>query len=193
MSVSRETEALQHYAAMLRKWNPAINLIAPSTVADLETRHIADSQRLVDLAAGATGKWADLGSGGGLPGLVLAILRPDLPISLVESDKRKCSFLRSVARETELANVTVVNARIEQAESIKATHLSARALAPLPLLMSYVDRHLDDNGTAWLMKGRNWQAEVDEAQRQWRFDFIAHPSNTDTDAVILELTGICHA
>lgn len=193
MSVSRETEALQHYAAMLRKWNPAINLIAPSTVSDIEGRHIDDSRQVADLAARASGTWVDLGSGGGLPGLVIAILRPDLPLFLVESDKRKCSFLRSVVREIKLENVTVQNARIEQAEPLMAANLSARALAPLPILMPYVDRHLHRAGTAWLMKGRNWQSEVDEARRDWQFDAIAHPSVTDPDAVILELTGIRNA
>ncbi|MTH35424.1 16S rRNA (guanine(527)-N(7))-methyltransferase RsmG [Paracoccus limosus] len=193
MSVSRETEALQHYAALLRKWNPAINLIAPSTVSDLETRHIADSRQLADVSAKANGRWVDIGSGGGLPGLVLAIMRPDLPVSLLESDKRKCSFLRNSVRELGLHNVTVIAERIEQASPLLAANLSARALAPLPLLMSYVARHIDPAGTAWLMKGRNWQSEVDEARRAWSFDMISHPSLTDPDAVILELTGIRHA
>lgn len=193
MTVSRETDALQHYAALLRKWNPAINLIAPSTVDDLETRHIADSAQLAQLSASATGSWADIGSGGGLPGVVIAILRPDLEVSLIESDKRKCSFLRTCAREMQLANMTVINARIEQASGLAAHNLSARALAPMPLLMSYVVRHLDPYGTAWLMKGRNWQSEVDEARKDWHFDLVAHPSLTDPDAVILELAGIRHA
>lgn len=193
MTVSRETESLQHYAALLRKWNPAINLIAPSTVADLETRHIADSAQLAKLSASAGDQWVDIGSGGGLPGIVMAILRPDLDVTLIESDKRKCSFLRTCARELQLRNLKIVNARIEQATSLSSPNLSARALAPMPLLMSYVIRHLDPSGTAWLMKGRNWQSEVDEARKDWNFDLVAHPSLTDPDAVILELAGIRHA
>lgn len=125
--------------------------------------------------------------------MVIAIMRPDVHISLVESDKRKCSFLRSVVRETGLDNVTVLNTRIEQAEPLKAANLSARALAPLPVLMPYVERHLDRTGTAWLMKGRNWESEVKEARQDWHFDLVAHPSVTDPDAVILELTGIRNA
>lgn len=193
MTVSRGTAALQDYAALLRKWNPAINLIAPSTVADIETRHIADSAQLADLSAAASGPWVDIGSGGGLPGVVMAALRPDLPVTLIESDKRKCSFLRTCARELQLQNLSVVNMRIEQAPASRAANLSARALAPMPLLMSYVVRHLDPSGTAWLMKGRNWQSEVDEARKDWHFDLVAHPSLTDPEAVILELAGIRHA
>lgn len=193
MTVSRETETLEHYAALLRKWNPAINLIAPSTVADLETRHIADSAQLAKLSASAHDHWVDIGSGGGLPGVVMAAMRPDLKVSLIESDKRKCSFLRTCARELQLSNLTIVNARIEQASPFAAHNLSARALAPMPLLMSYVIRHLDPSGTAWLMKGRNWQSEVDEARKDWRFDLVAHASLTDPGAVILELAGIRHA
>lgn len=120
MTVSRETESLQHYAALLRKWNPAINLIAPSTVADLETRHIADSAQLAKLSASAGDQWVDIGSGGGLPGIVMAILRPDLDVTLIESDKRKCSFLRTCARELQLRNLKIVNARIEQATSLSS-------------------------------------------------------------------------
>lgn len=193
MNVSRETEALQLYAALLRKWNPAINLIAPSTVADLETRHISDSAQLAKLSASASGQWVDIGSGGGLPGVVMAISRPDLGVCLIESDKRKCSFLRTCARELQLRNLSIVNERIEQAPALAARNLSARALAPMPLLMSYVVRHLDPSGTAWLMKGRNWQSEVDAARKDWNFDLIAHPSLTDPEAVILELAGIRHA
>lgn len=193
MSVSRETKNLESYAALIRKWNPAINLVSPATLADIETRHIADSLQLANASATADGTWADLGSGGGLPGIIMGISRPNLAISLVESDKRKCSFLRTVIRELGLDNISIVNHRIEAAKPLGVNNISARALAPLPLLMSYIDRHLLPNGTAWLMKGQNWQVEVDEARKRWSFDLIAHPSKTDQKAAILELTGIRHA
>ncbi|WP_199258550.1 16S rRNA (guanine(527)-N(7))-methyltransferase RsmG [Paracoccus binzhouensis] len=194
MSVSRETEAqLACYADLLRKWNPAINLIAPSTVEQIESRHIADARQLVELAQSATGTWVDLGSGGGLPGIVLAVLRPDLAVTLIESDQRKAVFLRTVLRELALGNAEVINKRIEATDRLEAAQISARALAPLGQLMAYVDRHLRADGTAWLMKGRNWQAEVSEAQRDWRFDVKAHPSSTEPDAAILEIARIRHA
>lgn len=193
--VSRETEArLSDFAALLRKWNPSINLVAPSTLAQLERRHIGDSRQLAGLADLQTGSWADLGSGGGFPGLVAAIYYADRPVTfhLVESDQRKATFLRNACRELDLYNITVHTARIESLISLRASIVSARALAPLTTLMSYVDRHLETGGVAWLMKGRNWQAELDQAQKTWQFDVKAHPSLTDPDAAILEVTGINH-
>lgn len=193
MIVSRETQALATYAALLRKWNPTINLVAPATLPDIEARHIADSSQLVDHATGSRGSWVDLGSGGGLPGLIVAITRPDLDVTLIESDKRKCSFLRTVVREADLGNVRIMDERIEAVDPLDAGNVSARALAPLPVLLSYVAKHIRPNGTAWLMKGRNWRSEVEEARRMWNFDMIAHNSRTDPDAAILQLTGIRHA
>ena len=190
--VSRETAALADYAAMLRKWNPAINLVSPTTLDEIETRHIADSRALAEVASAATGNWVDLGSGGGFPGMVMAICRPDLSVALIESDRRKASFLRSVIRELGLTNATVIADRIESVDPLNAASVSARALASLPQLMAYVQRHLDPNGKAWLMKGRNWQAEVAAARHSWSFDLTAHPSSTDSEAAILEISVINH-
>lgn len=192
MTVSRETEALLKYAALIRKWNPAINLVAPSTLSQIDQRHIADSLQLVDLSASAAGRWVDLGSGGGLPGLVVAVCRPDLAVSLVESDQRKCSFLRNAIRELELANCSVLTGRIEAIETLNADQVSARALAPLPLLLSYVHRHLAPGGRAWLMKGRNWHDEVRDARLAWQFEMIPHPSKTEPGAVIVEISDLRH-
>lgn len=190
MTVSRETERLAAYAAMLRKWNPAINLIAPATVGQIETRHIADALQLARLSQKSAGPWVDLGAGGGLPGLVIAIARPELVVRLIESDQRKAAFLRTAIRELRLENASVVCQRIESADSQNAANISARALAPLPQLMAYVSRHLKPDGQAWLMKGRNWQAEIADARKTWSFDVKAHQSSTDSDAAILEITGI---
>ncbi|UFM65862.1 16S rRNA (guanine(527)-N(7))-methyltransferase RsmG [Paracoccus sp. MA] len=192
-NVSCETERLAAYAALLRKWNPAINLIAPSTLEQIESRHIADCLQLAEIARKSPGGWVDLGSGGGLPGIVLAIMRPDRPLTLVESDQRKAAFLRNAIRELSLTGANVLTGRIEDLDRLDAANISARALAPLPRLMAYVERHLAPSGTAWLMKGRNWQSEVSEARRDWKFDLTTHPSATDPDAAILEITGIRHA
>lgn len=190
MTVSRETERLAAYAAMLRKWNPAINLIAPATVGQIETRHIADALQLARLSQKSAGPWVDLGAGGGLPGLIIAIARPELVVRLIESDQRKAAFLRTAIRELRLENASVVCQRIESADPQNAANISARALAPLPQLMAYVSRHLKPDGQAWLMKGRNWQAEIADARKTWSFDVKAHQSSTDSDAAILEITGI---
>ena len=195
MSVSRETaERLAIYQGMIRQWNPRINLVAPSTLDDLENRHIADCLQVADLAGAITGTWADLGSGGGLPGLVLAIAQADTDtdFTLIESDQRKAAFLRAVVRETGLRRVTVLPRRIEAVPSLNAAYVSARALAPLRQLVAYLALHLAPSGRAFLMKGRQWQAEVEDARQAWIFDHVAHPSRTQDGAAILEVSGVKH-
>ena len=193
MTVSRETaDLLAAYAGLVRKWTPRINLIAPGTVADLETRHIEDSLQLFTLANPARQSWCDLGSGGGFPGLVVAIAAQGraVPVTLIESDRRKSVFLQTVVRELALRDVTILTERIEAAPAQKAAIISARALAPLPRLMSYVHQHLAPGGAAWLMKGARWAQEVTEARTRWRFHVEPHPSRTDPDATILHVTEI---
>ncbi len=172
--VSRETRArLDHLASLVRKWSPKINLVAKSTLEDLETRHIADSKQLFELVRQAD-HWVDLGSGGGFPGLVVAILgaefRPGMRITLVESDARKCVFLRTALRETGVAG-DVIQQRIESAKPLHADILSARALAPLPKLLGYAHRHMAPGATALFPKGTNWQTELSEARDSWQFRF----------------------
>ncbi|AUH33242.1 16S rRNA (guanine(527)-N(7))-methyltransferase RsmG [Paracoccus tegillarcae] len=193
--VSRETsERLAAYQALVKKWNPRINLIARSTLDQIYDRHIRDSAQLVDMVGLNSGAWADIGSGGGFPGLVAAILRANQPISfsLIESDQRKATFLRACARELALPNVQVHAARIEALKPAAADIVSARALAPLPDLMSYVHRHMKPDGAAWLLKGESWQSEVQDAKVDWRFDFDAHPSQTHDGAAILRITNLSH-
>lgn len=191
MTASREAD-LATLAALIRKWNPAINLVAPSTLSDLERRHIGDSLQLADLADKRPGLWLDIGSGGGLPGLVLAICHRECEIRLVDSDRRKVAFLQTVIRELALENCTALSSRIEDLPSVSAENLSARALAPLVRLMPYLARHLAQNGTAWLMKGRNWQAELEVARETWQFDVVVHPSTTDPASAILAIRDVRH-
>lgn len=194
-AVSRETaDRLSAYAALLRRWNSRINLVGRATIEELEERHLRDSLQLASLSR-PEGLWADLGSGAGLPGIVLAAAwqGTGVRIILVESDQRKAAFLRQAIRELALAGTEVLNQRIESAAPLNADHVSARALAALPKLMSYATRHLQPLGTAWLPKGRSWRNEVEEARRDWRFKLAAHPSETDPQAAILELTDIFHA
>ncbi|MTE00771.1 16S rRNA (guanine(527)-N(7))-methyltransferase RsmG [Paracoccus sp. YIM 132242] len=195
MSVSRETSSrLQAYAELLRHWNSRINLVAPGSLSELQTRHIDDCLQVADLIQDGTGHWVDLGSGGGLPGLVLAIAKADTDISftLVESDQRKAAFLRTVVRELDLTRVKVVSRRVETLPPLNAAHVSARALAPLRQLMAYLHLHLAPTGTAFLMKGRQWQGEVEDARTEWVFDCVAHPSRTQEGAAILEVSGVSH-
>jgi 16S rRNA (guanine527-N7)-methyltransferase len=194
LDVSRETaERLAEYAALLRAWNPKINLVSRQTLTDLESRHFADSAQLLAVAPPDATTWADLGSGGGFPGLVIAILaaeqRPTLSVTLVESDQRKAVFLRTVAQRTGVP-VTVLAERIESVPPLGTDVLSARALAPLTTLLDYADRHLAPSGTALFPKGANWRAEVDEALERWRFRCENLPSATSPDGAILRIGEI---
>lgn len=193
-NVSRETnDRLEHYAELLRKWNPSINLVSKSTIQDLWSRHILDSAQIFNLPHHPVHHWADLGAGGGFPGLVVAIMALEMgspeKITLVESDTRKSTFLRTVIRETG-ARATVLNDRIEKAAPLGANVVSARALADLSTLLGFCERHLHPGGTAIFPKGESWQKELAEAQTKWRFDYRFAKSETQTGPVILNITGV---
>lgn len=194
LSVSRETEQrLQRIQSLLEKWNPAINLVSKATIPSAWQRHILDSAQLY--AEMDFDHWADLGSGGGFPGLVIAALaaekNPSGTIVLVEVDKRKATFLREAVRMLGL-RAEVIAERIENLAPLNVDVLSARALAPLPLLCEYALRHLDPGGTALFLKGAGWRDEVSESQRLWAFDYDVVPSETDPSAVILKVKAIKH-
>ncbi len=193
-NVSRETrERIGAYVDLLGKWNKRINLVAPNTLAEVWTRHIADSAQIYQYMPSGAQSWADLGSGGGFPGAVVALMAaektPDLKMTLVEADQRKATFLRSVARETGVP-FRVIADRIENVPSLDADVVSARALAPLDDLLGLVARHLREGGTALLPKGASWRDERASALEHWTFDCETHPSKTDTQAVILEIGDI---
>ena len=197
LDVSRETLGrLEQLGALLAKWNPAINLVAKSTLPEAWTRHILDSAQLFRLAPDRVSHWVDLGSGGGFPGLVIAVLASEFDsarrVTLVESDQRKATFLRQAAREMGLSNVAVLTDRIEQAAPLAGQVVSARALAPLPQLCAFAQRHLAPGGLALFPKGAKHAEEVAEAGREWHFDLTVHPSDTDSSAVVLELRTIRH-
>jgi 16S rRNA (guanine527-N7)-methyltransferase len=183
---------LEVFATLLRKWNPAINLVSRNSLNDLWGRHIADSIQVYRSVA-PHGHWMDLGSGGGFPGLIVAILAadecPDLVVTLVESDQRKATFLRRAARETG-ASCRVLTDRIETLTPQKADILSARALADLGTLLGFALRHLKPDGTALFPKGVTWQKELAAAQSEWIFRSEAIMSGTEPDAVILKVEGI---
>ena len=186
-NVSRETfEMLEAYEKLLLAWNPRINLVAPSTLDELWVRHFLDSAQLVEIAS-AVDAWVDLGSGGGFPGAIVAILTGGKTV-LIESDQRKAAFLRTVARET--SGFKVISKRIEDVPPQNADVVSARALAPLSVLLGYVQPHLKDGGSAVLLKGKKAKDEIREALEHWRFDCETYPSKTDPEAVVLKIGDI---
>lgn len=194
VNVSRETlQRLKVYAGLLEKWNPSINLVAKSTLPDLWARHFLDSTQILHLAPHDAGKWVDIGTGGGFPGLVIAIMadvsRPGLRVTCVESDQRKATFLRTVVRETGIS-ADVVAQRIEDLDPMCADVVSARALAPLVELVGYADRHLREGGTAIFPKGAGYRAEVSQALEKWFFQMDTYPSKTDPQGNILKLGEI---
>lgn len=194
LDVSRETfERLESYADLLRKWNARINLVSGASLSELWTRHILDSAQLLTLAPASGNRWIDLGSGGGFPGAVVAILaaekQPNLIMTLVESDQRKATFLRAVSRETGVP-MAVLAQRIEDIPPLEADVISARALAPLIGLLAHAERHLADGGVALFPKGANVSKEIAAALERWRFRCETLTSQTDKEAVILRIGDI---
>ena len=194
LNVSRETFLrLKEYEKLLFKWNAKINLVSRSTLDNFWNRHVLDSAQFLSSVGEKAGKWVDLGSGGGLPGLVVAILSDEIePVNklfLVEADARKVVFLKTVCRELGL-KVEVYNNRIEELPPISANIVSARALAPLKTLCLYAKNHLEKDGVAVFAKGENWKAELVEAQKKWIFSYEAVKSTLHERSVVLVLRGI---
>jgi len=174
-NVSRETlEKLHYFSELILKWTKAINLIAPGTTTNIWDRHINDSAQIYDLASSNWRNWTDIGSGGGLPALVVSILDEQRrPMTLIESDKRKCVFLNAAKRDLNL-NVTIINGRIEDQEIAPADVLSARALAPLDQLFHYASELLKPDGSAIFPKGAQFQEDLDQASKNWQFDLCIY-------------------
>ena len=192
MSVSRETDACcKKFAALVRLWNPRINLVSKASLEALETRHIADSTQVAQAIPDSI-TWADLGSGGGFPGLVVAICKPDAQVTLVESDQRKAVFLRRAAGELGLA-VTVYPKRIEDVPPLLPDVISARALAPLEKLIPLAIRHGRPDTRYVFPKGAKHRDEIEAARASWRFDIDVQPSRTEKEAVILVMENIQRA
>ena len=197
LNVSRETlERLFVYCELVEKWNPTINLISKSGIAEIWDRHIIDSAQLFQQMPAQARQWCDLGSGGGFPGIVLAILmkelQPNAQMILVESDRRKSVFLAEASRLLDIA-VKVKTQRIEELDSQNADVLTARALAPLSDLCAYAYRHLKPEGVAIFPKGAAAAREIEQAQKLWRFDYTEAQSHTDPAALVLTVRGIRRA
>jgi 16S rRNA (guanine527-N7)-methyltransferase len=187
VNVSRETDSkLKQYEALLNKWQKALNIVSPSTLADSKIRHFDDSLQILPLLPENTKTLYDLGSGGGFPGMVLAIAAPDVSVSLIESDRKKCSFLSSVSRETK-SPANVVNARVESSDLPAPDVITARALADLKTLMGWCLKWAEENPDLVLIfpKGRAVQQEITQAQVDYSFEYKEIPSETSPEATII--------
>ncbi|MDU8942538.1 16S rRNA (guanine(527)-N(7))-methyltransferase RsmG [Ovoidimarina sediminis] len=185
--VSRETLArLDAYEAQLQKWSPKINLVSKTTLGDAWERHFLDSAQLSRLAPEGPLEWVDLGSGGGFPGLVVSILRPEVRMTLIESDRRKSVFLNTVIREVG-ANARVITARIEDVEPQGADVVSARALAALETLLDHALRHGSPECVALFPRGAQSASDVSKALETHRFHCETHPSLSSEDGSILRI------
>jgi len=194
-AVSRETrERLELYQKLLIKWQAKINLVSPFTLADAWTRHFIDSAQMAVLIPDGAKTLYDFGSGAGFPGLVIAVLRPEITVHLVESDSKKCAFLQVVSRETETP-VTVLNQRVE---AVVAAHpapdiITARALSSLSELLEYAAPWVAQNPALRLIfpKGAQAAQEVATARHNWDFTLAETVSQTDREARILSLSNVC--
>jgi 16S rRNA (guanine527-N7)-methyltransferase len=190
-SVSHETvEKLKLYERLLIQWQKAVNLVAPATIPYIWQRHFADSAQLVTIASHAK-IWVDLGSGGGFPGLAIAIIianQKECFVHLIESNSRKCAFLSEVVRQTG-APALVHNVRIAGAAASLpvADVITARALAPLDALLELALPFFGSASSALFLKGREAGVEIADARKRWTFDLKIHPSISDAQGQILEI------
>lgn len=189
--VSRETlDRLDIFHDLLVKWQKTINLVSPSTLGTIWARHIVDSAQLWDHAGRAPTRWLDLGTGAGFPGLVVAALADDcghrMDMILVESDVRKCGFLREAARVMGL-RIEILPRRIADIPAQHAEVISARALLPLASLVEAAEPHLSKDGLFLFPKGAAYKGEIESLPREWQSTTEILPSLTDPSAVILRI------
>ncbi|USG61409.1 16S rRNA (guanine(527)-N(7))-methyltransferase RsmG [Sneathiella marina] len=188
-NVSRETlDHLRRYAALLEKWQKAINLVGKSTLPDLWRRHMLDSWQLLSGVSLSKGSWLDLGSGAGFPALVVAIAT-EFEVHAVESDQRKCLFMQNVSRET-LAGLTVHRARIEEIPPFSVDVISARALAPLEKLLDYAAPFAHAKTEFLFLKGQDVDDELTNASKCWNMQVEKYRSLTSDDGCIVKLTKV---
>lgn len=186
-SVSRESlEKLRAYDALLHKWQKTINLVSPNTLSNSWGRHILDSVQVVEHVSRESSVLYDLGCGAGFPGLAIAMLRPDLDVHLIESDQRKCSFMRAVSRETGVP-VTIHNARIENVDLPSPDVVTARALASLVELMKYCEPWSRKGLQGLFLKGERYFEEISDAEKQYEFSSETVPSLISPDSALVKV------
>lgn len=183
-----QRDKLDTYVALIKKWQKTINLVAPSTLSNIWERHIYDSLGYLRFLGDETSNIVDLGSGGGFPAMVIAICRPDILVSAIESDERKAVFMEVVSRETSLKNFRVYNKRIEDSVDVieGADVLTARAFAPLSELLSFMSQ----SQYGLFAKGRSYRSEVEQAQAIYDFEYNANANPENEGSFILQISNV---
>lgn len=187
IEISRET--LKQYEILLKKWNEKINLVSKSTLDDFEQRHLIDSMQIAQYIDSKQNKIIDLGSGAGLPGMVLAIMGYE-DVTLIESDARKAAFLLQASRLIKHSKPPqIINQRIEKIADVSCDIITSRAFADLSKIFDYT-RNFVVRKKYLLHKGENYQQEIEAASNCWLFSVKIHDSLTLPKAKILEITDV---
>jgi len=195
-AVSSDTlERLKVYAALLEKWQRKVNLVSRGSLAEMWRRHFLDSAQLAPLlTAGANGgvkTVVDIGSGAGFPGMVLAILGTSAEVHLVESNEKKCAFLREVNRVMD-AGVIIHHSRVENLPDLKADVVVSRAVAPLEQLLQYANPVLEKGGQCFFLKGQKGRDELTQARKKWIIKDTNIQSLSDPSGMVLKLEAIAY-
>lgn len=181
-------QKFQTYQTLLLKWQKSINLVSHSTLEDVWNRHFIDSAQLAQYISSPHPVVVDIGSGGGFPGMVLAMMIEG-EFHLIESDQKKCIFLSEVSRGTK-TKVIIHNDRIETSSIYPVDYITSRACANVSQLFSWIEKLVSHETICLFLKGKNYSIELDEAKKGWHFDMIIHPSVTESASVILEFSHI---
>lgn len=193
LDVSRETLArLEAYVSLLLRWNARINLIGRNTEADIWRRHILDCAQLLPLLPASARSIADIGTGAGLPGLILSIFNNTAEFHLIESDQRKCAFLREAIRVTQ-STAIIHESRVEQESLGVQDVVVARACAPLDRLLEMAQKLISIHTRCLFLKGAQAELELTEARAHWNMQVRQVPSRTDRSGRILILTEVVRA
>ena len=190
-NVSRETKkSFMVFEELLKKWNKKINLVSSATTNDFRERHVLDSLQLIQFAKTEKGVWLDIGSGGGFPGIPLAIYskekHPEFKFNFMDSNSKKCLFLEEVCRKLNIEG-NVICDRIEAAPIVSCDYVVSRALAPLDDLLGYSKRHRNFMGKSLFLKGKNFKEEILQAKSRWHFSYKIHQSLSHKDGKIVEI------
>ena len=190
-NVSRETKnSFIVFEELLKKWNKKINLVSSATTNDFRDRHVLDSLQLIQFAQTEKGVWLDIGSGGGFPGIPLAIYskekHPEFKFHFMDSNSKKCLFLEEVCRKLNIEG-NVICDRVEAAPLVRCDYIVSRALAPLDDLLGYSKRHRNFMGKSLFLKGKKFKEEISHAKSRWHFSYKIHQSISHKEGKIVEI------